>query len=73
MPKKVEVNAVFKNSKNIADYINVLLYFDNDLIAVINSDWISPYKEHRLSVLGSKGSLIFDDTKDWPIFCVVKN
>ena len=66
LPKKVEVNAIFKNSKKIADYINVLLYFENDLIAVINSDWISPYKEHRFSVLGSKGSLIFDDTKDWP-------
>ena len=57
IPKKVEVNAIFKNSENIADYINVLLYFENDLIAVINSDWISPYKEHRFSVLGSKGSL----------------
>ena len=66
MPKDVEVNAIFNNSKNIADYINVLLYFENDLLAVINSDWISPYKEHRFSVLGSKGSLIFDDTKDWP-------
>ena len=65
MPKKVEVNAVFNNSKKIADYINVLLYFKNDIIAVINSDWMSPYKEHRFSVLGTKGSLIFDDTKDW--------
>ena len=66
IPKKVEVNAIFNNSKKIADYINVLLYFENESIAVINSDWISPYKEHRFSVLGSKGSLVFDDTKDWP-------
>ena len=66
MPKKVEVNAIFNNSKKIADYINVLLYFKNDIIAVINSDWMSPYKEHRFSVLGTKGSLIFDDTKNWP-------
>ena len=66
LPKKVEVNAIFNNSKKIADYINVILYFENDLLAVINSDWISPYKEHRFSVLGSKGSLIFYDTKDWP-------
>ena len=66
IPKKVEVNAIFNNSKKIADCINVLLYFENDLIAVINSDWISPYKEHRFSVLGSKGSVVFDDTKDWP-------
>ena len=66
MPKNVEVNAIFSNSKKIADYINVILYFEKDLIAIINSDWTSPYKEHRFSVLGSKGSLIFDDTKDWP-------
>ena len=66
MPINVEVNAIFNNSEKNADYINVLLYFENDLIAVISSDWISPYKEHRFSVWGSKGSLIFDDTKDWP-------
>ena len=65
MPKSVEVNAIFSNSKKIADYINVILYFEKDLLAIISSDWISPYKEHRFSVLGSKGSLVFDDTKDW--------
>ena len=66
LPKKAEVNAIFKYSKKIADYINVILYFENNIIAIINSDWISPYKEHRFSVLGSNGSLIFDDVKDWP-------
>ena len=24
-----------------------------------------PYKEHKFSVIGTKGSLIFDDTKTW--------
>ena len=24
-----------------------------------------PYKEHRFSVIGTNGSLIFDDTKEW--------
>ena len=57
--------SIYKYSKDIADYINVILYFENDTIAIINSDWISPYKEHRFSVFGSKGSLIFDDVKDW--------
>jgi Predicted dehydrogenases and related proteins len=32
---------------------------------MINVDWMCPYKEHRFCVLGSKGSLVFDDTKDW--------
>ena len=40
--------------------------FEKDIIAILNSDWISPYKEHRFSVFGSDGSLIFDDVKDWP-------
>ena len=66
LPRKVEVNAIFKYSKKIADYTNVILYFDENIVAIINSDWISPYKEHRFSVLGSNGSLIFDDVKDWP-------
>ncbi len=66
LPNKVEINAIFKYSKNIADYINVILYFEKDIIAILNSDWISPYKEHRFSVFGSDGSLIFDDVKDWP-------
>ncbi len=66
LPRKVDINAIFKCSKKIADYINVILYFEEDIIAIINSDWISPYKEHRISVLGSDGSLIFDDVRDWP-------
>ena len=65
LPKKVDITAIFKYSKEIADYINVILYFEKDIIAIINSDWISPYKEHRFSVFGSDGSLVFDDVKDW--------
>ena len=64
-PLKVDVNAVFKNSKTVADYINIILYFEKGLIAILNMDWISPYKEHRFSVFGTKGSLIFDDTREW--------
>ena len=64
-PVRVDVNAVFKNSKTVADYINIILYFEKDLIAILNMDWISPYKEQRFSVFGTKGSLIFDDTREW--------
>ena len=65
LPAKVDVNAVFKNSKTIPDYMNVILYIKKNLTAILNVDWISPYKEHRFSVFGSKGSLIFDDTESW--------
>ena len=64
-PIRVDVNAVFKNSNIVADYINIVLYFEKNLTAIINVDWMSPYKEHRFSVFGSRGGLIFDDNKDW--------
>ena len=64
-PKDIQVNTIFKNSKLYPDIINAILTFDNNVYAYLNADWISPYKEHRFSVLGSKGSLIFDDNQDW--------
>lgn len=65
LPKKVSVNAIFKTATCKADSVNVILYFDKDLMAILNTDWISPYKEHRFSVFGTKGSFIFDDTLSW--------
>ena len=35
------------------------------ITALLNSDWMCPYKEHRFSIIGTKGSLIFDDTREW--------
>ena len=50
------------------------------MTALINCDWMCPYKEHKFSAIGTKGSLIFDDTKNWsekliynPSFVTVKN
>ncbi len=65
LPYRVSVNALFKNSKHVPDSVNAILKFKNNITGTINVDWMSPYKEHRFCVLGSKGSLIFDDTKDW--------
>ena len=65
MPINVRVNAIFKNSKTFPDIINIILKFKNNIHAIINADWISPYKEHRFSALGSEGGLIFDDSKNW--------
>jgi UDP-2-acetamido-3-amino-2,3-dideoxy-glucuronate N-acetyltransferase len=31
----------------------------------MNISWISPYKEHRLTVIGSSGSIVFDDSRPW--------
>ena len=56
------------------------LSFNDGITALINCDWMCPYKEHKFSVIGTKGSLIFDDTKTWsekllynPSFVTSKN
>ena len=50
----------------LVDILNTTLSFPNQVTAIMQTSWMSPYKEHRLTVSGTKGSLVFDDTKSWP-------
>ena len=50
---------------NVVDYLVSFLGFENGLSAGMNTSWMSPYKEHKLTVIGSTGSLVFDDTRPW--------
>jgi UDP-2-acetamido-3-amino-2,3-dideoxy-glucuronate N-acetyltransferase len=65
LPNNLQVQSIHHNSNLGPDAINVRLSFNNGMTALINCDWMCPYKEHRFSVIGSNGSLIFDDTRDW--------
>lgn len=46
----------------IPDQYFVQLRFPDGLTAQVNVSWLSPYKEHKLTVLGTKGALVFEDT-----------
>ena len=46
----------------IPDQYFVQMRFPTGLTAQVNLSWISPYKEHKLTVLGTKGALVFEDT-----------
>ncbi len=46
------------------DTVSVTLKFAA-MQADIKASWVYPYKEHKLVVIGTKGSLVFDDTKEW--------
>ena len=46
----------------IPDQYFVQLGFPNGITAQVNVSWLSPYKEHKLTVLGTKGALVFHDT-----------
>ena len=47
---------------DIPDQFFVQMRFAAGLTAQVNLSWISPYKEHKLTVLGTKGALVFEDT-----------
>lgn len=46
----------------IPDQYFVQLHFPDGITAQVNVSWLSPYKEHKLTVLGTKGALVFEDT-----------
>lgn len=61
-PKKVSTLPVCVVNPDIPDQYSVQMRFDDSLTALVNVSWLSPYKEHRLTVLGTKGALVFEDT-----------
>ena len=65
LPIDVNVQSIHHHNNIGPDAICVKLLFSRGLTALINSDWMCPYKEHKFSAIGTKGSLIFDDTKPW--------
>lgn len=64
-PIDVQLNYSSPFSDKLADIANVYLKFESGLTSEINVSWLSPFKEHKLSVIGTKGSLVFDDILDW--------
>ncbi len=65
LPVKINAHSIHHNSNIGPDAISVKLSFKTGVTALINCDWMCPYKEHKFSIIGSKGSLVFDDTLDW--------
>ena len=65
LPTKILAHSIHHNSNVGPDAISVKLSFQNGITVLLNSDWMCPYKEHRFSIIGTKGSLIFDDTREW--------
>ena len=80
LPIDVNVQSIHHHHNIGPDAVSIKLSFSRGLTALINSDWMCPFKEHRFSIIGTKGSLIFDDTKTWsekllfnPSFVTSKN
>lgn len=50
---------------NITDMATLRLTYAGNSSAQIRVSWMSPIKQHRLTVYGEAGMLVFDDTKPW--------
>ncbi|MDX9906528.1 MAG: Gfo/Idh/MocA family oxidoreductase [Bacteroidales bacterium] len=45
----------------VEDVATVTLYFENDIIAFVQSSWLDPDKIRRMTVVGSKKMMVYDD------------
>ena len=60
LPDSVVCNGSSHITTGIQDITNSILKY-NDTYVSLNVNWLSPYKEQKLSIVGTKGMLVFDD------------
>ena len=64
-PNKIHCSGASHLTPSVVDFLSSTLGFKSGVSAGMQTSWLSPFKEHRLTVTGSTGSLVFDDTKPW--------
>lgn len=62
LPNSVVCNGVCNITSGIQDITNSILKYDDKYVS-LNVNWLSPYKEQKLTVVGTKGMLVFDDVE----------
>ncbi len=63
--KDIYCHSSSKLQHDVADNIICSMNFTNGIQAHIFCSWMNPFKEHKLVLMGSKGMIVFDDTKQW--------
>ncbi len=66
MPNKIYSAGCSHLTVGVVDYLSSFLGFENGVSAGMQTSWLSPFKEHKLIVTGTTGSMVFDDSKPWP-------
>jgi len=52
-------------NSGVADTTLTTLRFPNQLRAHVYVSWLNPFKEQKLTIVGSNGLAVFDDTRPW--------
>lgn len=64
LPSYVSCHGQSIVTPNIQDIVNTTMHFANQNIYVnVNVNWLSPYKEQKLTIVGDEGILLFDDVE----------
>jgi UDP-2-acetamido-3-amino-2,3-dideoxy-glucuronate N-acetyltransferase len=53
-------------TRNVADSTLTVMRFAESVMAQIHVSWLSPFKEQKLTVVGTEAMAVFDDIKPWP-------
>merc|ERR1711966_416970 len=61
LPDSVQCIGKDHITKGIHDVTNSMLKYDDKYVN-INVNWLNPYKEQKMSIIGEKGMILFDDT-----------
>jgi len=65
MPDRVRCIGEAYLHHGVADVTLTTMSFPGGVNAHVHVSWINPFKEQRLTVVGSHGMLVFDDTLHW--------
>ncbi len=65
LPERVRATCSSYAIKDVGDICSVELKFAGNKFGRIFLSRLSPFKEHKLTVIGSKAMAVFDDTQPW--------
>lgn len=66
LPTSVRCMGASYLTRNVADSTLTVMRFAESVMAQIHVSWLSPFKEQKLTVVGTEAMAVFDDTKPWP-------
>jgi UDP-2-acetamido-3-amino-2,3-dideoxy-glucuronate N-acetyltransferase len=65
LPEQVRCSGGVYLNQGVADTTLTALRFGGGIRAHVFVSWLNPFKEQKLTVVGSSGLAVFDDTKPW--------
>jgi UDP-2-acetamido-3-amino-2,3-dideoxy-glucuronate N-acetyltransferase len=66
LPESLRCMGTASLSRELVDSTLTVMRFAGGATAQIYVSWLNPFKEQKLTIVGSRGMAVFDDTKPWP-------